>query len=175
MSDRPIQDPFSEAYDELVAALYDVPGLVNRGQGGLVLEQNIIRYDQGSTQDDPDAYTAQDADAPRLRILPGGGAGRHTTSHAFGGSQVYQVQLLALDLNVRRVYLRVKWLLWCWLARLDDIQERLPYVVNATITDMLDSFVETDIEADTSAWVGVASIELDLSFDRRKMRDGVWK
>lgn len=175
MTDRPIQDPFSEALDVIIEAMYEVPGLVNLGNGGLVLEANIIRFDKGLSDDRPDTITAQDADTPQLRIVPAGGAGRHISSSAFGGTQVFQVQLISLNMNIRREYLRVKWMLWCWLCRLDDIQDRLPFVVNATIADMLDSFVENDAEVDSSAWVGVASIELDLSFDRTRMRSGVWR
>lgn len=175
MANRPIQDPFSAALDAIVEAMYEVPGLIDRGNGGLVLEANLIRFDTGLSDDPPDLLTPQNADTPQLRIVPAGGAGRHITSSAFGGTQVFQVQLISLTMNIRREYLRVKWMLWCWLCRLDDIRDRLPFVVNATITDMLDSFVETDTETDSSAWIGIASIELDLSFDRRKMRSGVWQ
>lgn len=170
------RDPFSLALVELRAALRDTPGLLGNDPGRLVLNANLLTYDQGTSHDDPMEFIPQDADCPLIQIMPNGGAGKEFSSHGFAASQVFQIEIYDIDLNVRRSYLRVKWLLLCAMARLDSVQERLPFVQSVVMTDMLDSLVESNDETGgTKTWVGVASVEFTMAFSRELMKQGAWQ
>ena len=153
-------DPFTLAYDALVALFADHEGVQH-----LVKKGNLIAYTGGSG--DPTKGNIQPGDVPELEVRPAGGEAQlWFTSSSAAVIRRFVVGLTTGELRVDKSLFPLEWELLRAIAGTTN-NLGLSFVVKVSIEGFDEERTGTEEHRGTKGWVALFSVVVEMNFSRQ--------
>ena len=158
-------DPFTQIYEALWTALVGRPAFT-----ALVATGNRINYTGIYSRVMKD--TLQPGDAPQVRIMPGGGSARQTSTGWIGPSR-YTIEVFSGSMRLDEYYFPLKWELYkaFWVIQTQRDPLGLEFVSRLSVEDISEDFVDVDVSGGSQGWYGLFSIVVDIGLSREMLEE----
>jgi len=158
-------DPFTQIYN----ALWDA--FENR-QSFQALVKKGNRIDYTGLAGKSEKETLQAADAPQVRIIPGGGSARQTST-GWQGPAKYEIELFSGSNQVSQYYYPLKWEIYkaLWVQSISNTPLGLDFVSKITIEDVAEGKDDANISGGGQGWFGLVTVVAEIYLNRNRLEE----
>jgi len=158
-------DPFTQVYNAIWSAMTDRASF----QAMVKVGNQIDLTGRGGKSP---KQSLQSADAPQVRLVPGGGNHRQT-NEGWQGIAKYNIELFSGDLEIDRFYYPLKWEIYkaMWVPVSAKNPFGLNFVSAVRMEDIAEANDSLEISGGSQGWFGLVTVVCELYIQRALLEE----